>query len=142
MDSSEPYQVPLTRPQTSEAGAAVLGSDGQDKDQIGHDAERIPSSPSSFSDSDSDSDTSWVTQASPQPLRIVVAPFVKPTPSGEHAEWHKLRSFLYLLRFGSRESPHQVPAVVEALDRTQASVLDLLEEWWSGRPYDTAMPRK
>lgn len=140
MDSSEPYQGPLTRPRTSDTGAAVLGSDGEDKDHIGHDAERGPSSASSFSDSDSDSDTSWVTQAPPQPLRGVVATFVEPPSSEEHAEWPKLRSFLYLLRFGSRESPHQVPAVAEALDRMQASVLDLLEEWWSGRPYDTALP--
>lgn len=136
MDSPEPYQGP----RTSDTGAAVLGSDGEDKDHIGHDAERALSSPSSFSDSDSDSDTSWVTQAPPRPLRVVVAPFLDPPPSEQHAEWHKLRSFLYLLRFGSRESPHQVPAVVEALDRTQASVLDLLAEWWSGRPYDTALP--
>ncbi|KAL2851535.1 hypothetical protein BJY01DRAFT_245045 [Aspergillus pseudoustus] len=78
----------------------------------------------------------------PSPLSRVIKETVEvPPPSREHIHWHTLRGLLYLLRFGSAKSPDRDPAVLRKLDRAQKCVLALLEEWWTERPHDSAMPQ-
>ncbi|KAL2822277.1 hypothetical protein BDW59DRAFT_163867 [Aspergillus cavernicola] len=143
MDSNKSHQGPLTGAREREHLAAESGSNAQDRK--GHrvvanskdDAESNLRSPSACSDCEWTIDSS----SKPAPLSRVAASFIQPPSSPQHNEWHKLRSLLYLLRFGSTTSPHQDPAVVGALNRTQKSVLTLLEEWWTGRAHDTALPK-
>ncbi|KAL4900315.1 hypothetical protein BDW74DRAFT_188328 [Aspergillus multicolor] len=77
----------------------------------------------------------------PVPLSRVVEAFLQPLPPREHIYWYTLKSLLYLQRYGSPKSPIQGLQVVSKLSRPQRCVLALLEEWWAGRPGDSAAPR-
>ncbi|KAL4990768.1 hypothetical protein BDW68DRAFT_174759 [Aspergillus falconensis] len=141
MGNNRPYEGPLTRARKRKQLAAESGSSARDTKRPGivgnsrKGTETDLASPATISDHEAPLDSSSGSAA----LSRVVELFIQPL-SSVRAEWHALRSLLFLLRFGSAASPHRDPAVVGALDRTQTSVLALLEEWWTGRVHDTALP--
>ncbi|KAL4904138.1 hypothetical protein BDW74DRAFT_168572 [Aspergillus multicolor] len=75
------------------------------------------------------------------PLCRVMESFMHPLHPEAPEGWHALRTLLFLLRFASPSSPEQNQEIYNALDRTQKFCLALLEEWWTGRPQDTFMPK-
>ncbi|KAL5002749.1 hypothetical protein BDV10DRAFT_201603 [Aspergillus recurvatus] len=89
----------------------------------------------------SKSEDGGVASAAPSPLSRVVEATVELPRSRKHVHYHILHGLLYLLRFGSAKSRDRDPAIVGKLDRAQKCVLALLDEWWTGRPHDSATPQ-
>ncbi|KAL2795522.1 hypothetical protein BJX66DRAFT_350520 [Aspergillus keveii] len=65
------------------------------------------------------------------PLARVVDKFIKPRYPRGPVHWRALRGLLFLLKYGSTNSDQHDPEIVGALD----------QEWWTGNPHDTFLPK-